>query len=61
MITNDEVTKVINYDEHTSLIRCMIPKGCKKPDQLPGHLDKNLGNDTIRYRNKLYLPHRLAW
>lgn len=61
MITHDEVRKVFKYDEHTGVFRWAIRQGCKKPGQLAGHLDKNLGYVTIRYRNKLYLAHRLAW
>lgn len=61
MLTLSELKKVLHYDPTTGIFTWLVRRGNKKPGDIAGYTDINIGYSMVRYRGELYLSHRLAW
>lgn len=61
MITLDELRSYLNYDLDTGIFTWAIPTARNIKVGAKTGLLKNTGYVQIRFKNKYYLAHRLAW
>lgn len=61
MLHIKELKRVLHYNELNGVFTWLVRRGNKKPGDIAGYTDINIGYHMIRYKGVLYLSHRLAW